>query len=445
MRLCGDRFSLVRGGRHEQDDIDSASEIFRESVLGSSRSRRGEIQRDSDKKEQSENESLCFALLGIDEPTMEHVSRSLYRAVLRFARHSNGVPFSLSAIEARAAVPLLERGREEGKGGESRTDDGKNLDLLLRRLDSALEAHASSFSSSSSWDSSSLVRKVARIAAEAGREIAGGQSPPEKEKEEALDAAFRALQSLNGEHWHSVAAARASRAEHSRRDPFGSVQRPKYKIGDVFVHRQYGYRAVITGWDRSCAKGPEWARAVGASTARQPFYSCLPDSGDCVSLFGAARSSKYVAEENVDKDVAKLPAGGSRVTHPLLRSFFEGWREEGGEGEGGEGGGGTGGGRGGGRGRYIGNARLRYEFPDDFDEESSGDVVGSSCSASAVEDDSNLLLSDGEREERRRRGGGRGGRRRVEGEEKPAPAAAPPASASAEPAAAAAAAEGVER
>jgi hypothetical protein len=116
VRLCGDRFSLVRGGRHEQDDIDSASEIFRESVLGSSRSRRGEIQRDSDKKEQSENESLCFALLGIDEPTMEHVSRSLYRAVLRFARHSNGVPFSLSAIEARSAASkaLFWRSRKDG-------------------------------------------------------------------------------------------------------------------------------------------------------------------------------------------------------------------------------------------------------------------------------------------------------------------------------------------
>ena len=247
--------------------------------------------------------------------TMEAVSRSLYRAVLRFARHSNGVPFSLSASEARAAVPLLlERGGREGEEDDAERKN-ENLDLLRRRLDSALEAHASS---SSSWDSSSLVKKVARIAAEAGRETERMKMMSPEKEEEALDAAFRALQNLNGEHCRSVAAARASRAEHSRSpsssssSPPNPPPNPKYKIGQVFVHKKFGYRAVIVGWDRSCAKGPEWARAVGASTARQPFYSCLPSEDDCVSLFGAARASKYVAEENVD--VESLPAGGSRVT-----------------------------------------------------------------------------------------------------------------------------------
>ena len=50
------------------------------------------------------------------------VSRSLYRAVLRFARHSNGVPFSLSASEARAAVPLLfdRGGGEDDESSSSR-------------------------------------------------------------------------------------------------------------------------------------------------------------------------------------------------------------------------------------------------------------------------------------------------------------------------------------
>ena len=434
-------------------------------------------------KSKNENEALLphfqrFSSWNL-ELTMEQVSRSLYRAVLRFARHSNGVPFSLSASEARAAVPLLllERGEEEERGGKSPTPDeaGKieNLDVLRRRLDSALEAHASS----SCWDSSSLVRKVARIAAEAGRET--DTISPEREKkkrrEEALDAAFRALQRLHGEHWRSVAAARASRAEHARSPSSSSSSSPdpKHRIGQVFVHKKFGYRAVIVGWDRGCAKGPEWARAVGASTARQPFYSCLPSEDDCVSLFGAARASKYVAEENVD--VETLPAGGSRVTHPLLRSFFDGWREEEEEEEeeeeaGAKEGGGEekstsgGGGGGGGGGRYIGNARLRYEFPDDFGDGGEGELgggeAGGACSpaaASAVEDDSNLLLSDGEREERRRRGRRRprssSGRAREgeEEEEAAATAASAPASsaspsgstsAAAEPAAAA---EGVER
>lgn len=372
------------------------------------------------------------------------VSRSLYRAVLRFARHSNGVPFSLSASEARAAVPLLlERGG--GDDYDAGNKKNENLEALRRRLDSAFEAHASS--SSSSWDSSPLVKEVARIAAEAGREITETEK---NRREEALDAAFRALQKLNGEHWRSVAAARASRAEHARshsNSSSSSPRDPKHKIGQVFVHKKFGYRAVVVGWDRHCAKGPEWARAVGVSNGwRQPFYSCLPSEDDCVSLFGAARASKYVAEENVD--VESLPAGGSRVTHPLLRSFFDGWREEEEEEdeEGEKRAGGEEKSRGGG-GRYLGNARLRFEFPDDFGGEGGGELEGSS--ASAVEDDSNLLLSDGEREERRRRG-----LRRRRSSSRKATAASAPASpdspsgstpaAAAEPPAASAA-EGVER
>lgn len=364
--------------------------------------------------------------------TTEQVSRSLYRAVLRFARHSNGVPFSLRASEVRASVTVLERGRRGGQEGDKIDDDGsanENFDLRCR-LDSALEGHHAT----SSWDSSALVRKVARIAAEAGRELSKSSPPSEKEeREQALDAAFRALCSLNEEHSRSVAAARASRAAHSRGRDDDDYSPPKYKIGQVFVHKKFGYRAVIVGWDRSCAKGRAWAEAVNASTPNQPFYSCLPSEDDCVSIFGAARSSKYVAEENVD--VESLPVGGSRVTHPLLRSFFDGWsKEEEGKASGS-------------RGRYLGNARLRYEYPDDFDEESSE----TGCSVAAVEDDSNLLLSDGEREERRRwrqqqqrqrREKGES-RQEEEGEEKEgATAAAATAASAAEPTASA---EGVER
>lgn len=380
---------------------------------------------------------------------MEQVSRSLYRAVLRFARYSNGVPFSLRASEVRAAVPILEwRGKEDAIDDDGNANE--NLDLLRRRLDAALEGHHGSSLSSSAWDSSSLVRQVARIAAEAGREASRPSPSNEEEKEErgqALDAAFGALRALNEEHSRSVAAARASRAAHSRRRDDGGSPRlpppPRYKVGQVFVHKKFGYRAVIVGWDRSCARGRAWAEAVHVSTPDQPFYSCLPSEDDCVSIFGAARSSKYVAEENVDAE--SLPPGGSRVTHPLLRSFFDGWSEEDG---GGGGGGGEGSERGGGR--YLGNARLRYEYPDDFDGLDDDGVESSGAAAAAVEDDSNLLLSDGERELRRRRQQQqrRRGDRREENQEA-APSASAPASASSSASAAAvepaASAEGVER
>ena len=369
--------------------------------------------------------------------SMEHaLSRSLYRAVLRFAKYSHGVPFSLSASEVRAAVPILERARDEEERDANDDRTNENLDRLRRRLDSALEQHHAS----SSWDSSALVRKAARIAAEAGGEALLSEKDKE---EESLDAAFRSLASLNGQHFRSVSAARSSRAAHFRKEEEKN-NLPKYKIGEVFVHKKFGYRAVIIGWDKECAKGPEWARAVGASTANQPFYSCLPSEDDCVSIFGAARSSKYVAEENVDVDSGSLPEGGARVTHPLLRSFFDGWSDEGGEEGGGEEGGEErrgsegcgGGGRGRGRGRYLGNERLRYEFPDDFSDEGSRASEGgsSSFSAAAVADDSNLLLSDGEREERRRQRRRRG---RKGGEEEEAASASASSASSSAPASAA--------
>ena len=40
-----------------------------------------------------------------------------------------------------------------------------------------------------------------------------------------------------------------------RRPKDGSV---KYCVGDVMVHRQYGYQGFIYGWDATCSAGDDW-------------------------------------------------------------------------------------------------------------------------------------------------------------------------------------------
>jgi hypothetical protein len=107
--------------------------------------------------------------------------------------------------------------------------------------------------------------------------------------------------------------------------------------GFVGVHRLYAYRFVVLGHDAACARGPDWAAAVGGDPASR-WYSVLPDEGDCVALFGAPRSSKYVAAANV----APAPRA-ARVAHRGLRHFFDGYSPA--------------------TGRYVPNRRLRFEYP----------------------------------------------------------------------------------
>lgn len=53
----------------------------------------------------------------------------------------------------------------------------------------------------------------------------------------------------------------------------------KYKVGQVFRHRRYEYRAVITGWDPKCDASEQWQRQMDvrglAAGANQSFYHAL--------------------------------------------------------------------------------------------------------------------------------------------------------------------------
>ena len=53
----------------------------------------------------------------------------------------------------------------------------------------------------------------------------------------------------------------------------------KYRIGQVFIHKRYRYRAVITGWDAKCDQSLEWIGSMGVDNLsggrEQSFYSAM--------------------------------------------------------------------------------------------------------------------------------------------------------------------------
>ena len=52
-----------------------------------------------------------------------------------------------------------------------------------------------------------------------------------------------------------------------------------YRVGQMFRHRRYNYRAVITGWDPECGAPEQWKRRMGIDQLRakshQSFYHAL--------------------------------------------------------------------------------------------------------------------------------------------------------------------------
>jgi F-box protein 21 len=63
------------------------------------------------------------------------------------------------------------------------------------------------------------------------------------------------------------------------RDRSGKNAFVKYKVGQVFCHKRYGYIGAITGWDHECSSGELWIRQMGVDRLpngrSQPFYHIL--------------------------------------------------------------------------------------------------------------------------------------------------------------------------
>lgn len=77
-----------------------------------------------------------------------------------------------------------------------------------------------------------------------------------------------------------------------------AVSPPLFSAGQVFQHRQHGYRAVICGYDPVCKASPAWVKATGADRLphgiAQPFYHTLVHAHDRP---GAQVS--YCAQDNI--------------------------------------------------------------------------------------------------------------------------------------------------
>eukprot|EP00243_Klebsormidium_subtile_P007459 TRINITY_DN330_c0_g1_i1.p1 TRINITY_DN330_c0_g1~~TRINITY_DN330_c0_g1_i1.p1 ORF type:complete len:282 (-),score=39.29 TRINITY_DN330_c0_g1_i1:1298-2143(-) len=83
-----------------------------------------------------------------------------------------------------------------------------------------------------------------------------------------------------------------------------------YRIGDVIVHKKYGYRGVIYGHDLECSAPEGWQQQMKIDSLpegrKQPFYHVLVDVRD-----RPGGMSTYVAQENMSLQPTPRP-----VLHP---------------------------------------------------------------------------------------------------------------------------------
>jgi heat shock protein HspQ len=83
-----------------------------------------------------------------------------------------------------------------------------------------------------------------------------------------------------------------------------------FSVGDVIVHRRFGYRGVIVAVDATFQLSEAWYRTVARSQPPkdQPWYHVLVDG---------STSSTYVAERHLDHDDS-----GEPVDHPMIDDLF---------------------------------------------------------------------------------------------------------------------------
>lgn len=248
----------------------------------------------------------------------ERLSRTVYRGILRWSREHSDAPFTIQMSHVTELLPELR---------------GVKINL----------------------QDASAVRYLARFGFE--REQANA-----RERELALDRGIEALRLLNTRYHDIVEGMRQTRREKMNRESI------KYRLGQVFRHKLFGYKGVIYGFDSRCERDEAWIQQMGVMNPERPFYYALPDEIDCQRLFGGVRLTKYVSEDNI------IPLEGSRLVHRALDNYFIGYSES--------------------LGRYIPVKRLQFEYPDDY-----------SCKDQdlrPVRDDANILLhpdatdSDGE-------------------------------------------------
>lgn len=111
----------------------------------------------------------------------------------------------------------------------------------------------------------------------------------------------------------------------------------KYRVGDVFRHRRFGYTGVVVGWDTRCEMDDDWIAQMRVDSLAHGREQCFYHS-----VVAGDESVRYVAEENIEiieGDGAGVPVGLERVAG----KWFKRWE--------------------GGEGRFVSN--VRGDYPDD--------------------------------------------------------------------------------
>ena len=85
---------------------------------------------------------------------------------------------------------------------------------------------------------------------------------------------------------------------------------PRYRIGQLVVHRRDATRGVVAGWDPTCRADEAWYLGNPTQPDRnQPWYHVL--------VHGAEHTT-YVAQSNLE-----AYEGREQVLHPLTRELFD--------------------------------------------------------------------------------------------------------------------------
>jgi hemimethylated DNA binding protein len=76
----------------------------------------------------------------------------------------------------------------------------------------------------------------------------------------------------------------------------------KFALGDVVLHKGYGFRGIVVAWDpQPTFDVSRWDGLRHIKDPHEyPFYHIVPDQNDCVEAFGGERPSRYVCEENLE-------------------------------------------------------------------------------------------------------------------------------------------------
>lgn len=230
----------------------------------------------------------------------------VYRSLLRWSRANRDVPFSLRPSDVRSFAPIF----------FIRQQKEDPLAMMSLGADPA----------SSYYNGAKLLSDIVRSSF---RQYGDSES---LESRESINRGIEALRSLNTFYSTLLGEARAARAEHVDRTGI------EFCVGQTFIHKKYGYRGVIYGWDRKCQRDRQWIEQMQAD-AESPHYMALPDEADCVRLFGGVRLTKYVGQKNIEP-----LEGVHRIVHRAIDHYFEGQN---------------------GIGLYVPRLALQYEYPND--------------------------------------------------------------------------------